>query len=164
MTALQTADQSAFWQGLVSSPASRIPHQTLAAAGWSVLPDAEAANLLTDRYSRTTRNPDRQAVLGLWKAASITTPAARVELIQRILIPMLEVGQGAADSALAYLPQLMDSVPRGVRTELRTAVAGASKRWQRLEQRGTTALKAVGYSTERTGLLRRERISRSNDD
>ncbi|MGC0386097.1 hypothetical protein RKD33_006314 [Streptomyces sp. SAI-129] len=31
--------------------------------------------------------------------------------------------------------------------------------------RGTKALKAVGYSTERTGLLKlRERISRSNDD
>ncbi|MFG2682402.1 transposase family protein [Streptomyces sp. NPDC048392] len=48
---------------------------------------------------------------------------------------------------------------------VREAVEASGKKRSSLEQRGTKALKAVGYSTERTGLLKlRERISRSNDD
>ncbi|XUZ29420.1 hypothetical protein ACQVDT_33295 [Streptomyces sp. RMIT01] len=33
-----------------------------------------------------------------------------------------------------------------------------------LEKKAITALKSIGYNTERIGLLRRERIGRGNDD
>ncbi|MEU0452440.1 MULTISPECIES: P-loop NTPase fold protein [unclassified Streptomyces] len=165
LAALSAEEQADFWRTLLAGPGTRIPDQMLTKAGWPLLPDAHAAELLAERYAQTAKNPDRRAVLDLWRSASLTSPAARRQLIHDILLPMLEVNQGAAELALVYLPQVMDSVPTGVRTSVRAAVEASSKKWPALEQRGTKALKAVGYTTERTGLLKlRERISRSNDD
>ncbi|MFG2682403.1 hypothetical protein [Streptomyces sp. NPDC048392] len=81
-------------------------------AGWPSLPEAFAAELLIDGYTRASRNPDRRAVLDLWKAANVAAPAVRRELVQQILVPMLAVNQGAAEVAVLYLPQLMQSVPQ----------------------------------------------------
>ncbi|MEV6758227.1 P-loop NTPase fold protein [Streptomyces sp. NPDC051214] len=165
LAGLPAQDQSSFWRDLLGGPGTHLPEQTLTTAGWPTLPEAFAAELLIDRYARASRNPDRRAVLDLWKTAHVTSPAVRRELIQQILIPMLEVNQGAAEVALHYLPQLMQSVPKGMGKAVREAVQASGKKWSSLEQRGTKALKAIGYSTERTGLLSfRERISRSNDD
>ncbi|MFE4415495.1 P-loop NTPase fold protein [Streptomyces sp. NPDC056821] len=165
LATLPTQDQADFWKELLGGLGTRLPEQTLIAAGWPSLPDTLAVELLIDRYARTSRNPDRRAVLDLWKAAKITQATARHDLMQAILFPMLEANQGAADSAIHYLPQLMESVPKGMRTAVREAVEASVKKWRGLEERGIKTLKAVGYSTERTGLLRlHERVSRSNDD
>ncbi|MFJ8049253.1 P-loop NTPase fold protein [Streptomyces luteogriseus] len=157
--------QAGFWRDLLGGPGTRLPEQTLTTAGWLSLPDAFTAELLIDRYSRASKNPDRRAVLDLWKAADVKSSAARRDLIQQILIPMLEANQGAAELAILYLPQLMQAVPKGMGKAVREAVEASATKWSNLAQRGTKALKSVGYSTERAGLLRlRERISRSNDD
>lgn len=162
---LPAQDQAGFWRDLLGGPGTRLPEQTLAAAGWPSLPDAFKAELLIDRYARASKNPDRRAILDLWKAANVTSLGARRDLIQQILLPMLEANQGAAEFAILYLPQLMQSVPKGMRKAVREAVEASGTKWSNLAQRGTKVLKAVGYSTERTGLLNlRERISRSNDD
>ncbi len=59
----------------------------------------------------------------------------------------------------------MQAVPKGMGKAVREAVDASGTKWSNIAQRGTKALKVVGCSTERTGLLRlRERISRSNDD
>lgn len=157
--------RAAFWRDLLGGPGTRLPEQTLTAAGWPSLPDTFTAELLIDRYTSTSRNPDRRAILNLWKAANVTSVAARRDLIQQILLPMLEANQGAAEFAILYLPQVMQSVPTGMGKAVREAVEASGTKWSSLAPRGTKALKAVGYSTERTGLLRlRERISRGNDD
>ncbi|MEU5439907.1 hypothetical protein [Streptomyces griseofuscus] len=162
---LPAQDQAGFWTDLLGGPGTHLPEQTLTAAGWPSLSDAFTAELLIDRYTRASRNPDRRVVLDLWKVADVTSPAARRDLIQQILLPMLEVNQGAAEYAILYLPQLMQSVPKGMGKAVREAVEASGTKWSSLAQRGTKALKAVGYSTERTGLLKlRERITRSNDD
>ncbi|MET9013980.1 P-loop NTPase fold protein [Streptomyces olivaceoviridis] len=162
---LPAQDQAGFWRDLLGGPGTHLPEQTLTAAGWPSLSDAFAAELLIDRYTRASRNPDRRAVLDLWKVADVTSPSARRDLIQQILLPMLEVNQGAAEYAILYLPQLMQSVPKGMGKAVREAVEASGTKWNNLAQRGTKSLMAVGYSTERTGLLKlRERISRSNDD
>ncbi|MFJ6126339.1 P-loop NTPase fold protein [Streptomyces griseoviridis] len=161
---LSAQDQAGFWRDLLGGPGTRLPEQMLTAAGWPSLPDAFTAELLIDRYSHASRNPDRRAILDLWKAANVTSTAARRDLIQQVLLPMLEASQGAAELAILYLPQLMQSVPKGLGKAVREAVEASGTKWSTLAQRGTKALKAVGYSTERTGLLKlRERISRSND-
>ncbi|MFF7206261.1 P-loop NTPase fold protein [Streptomyces sp. NPDC008141] len=159
-----TADQSAFWRGLLSSPSAHVPLQTLTAAGWPTLPDTEVARVLTDRFSQTTRNSDRKAALELWMAAAVTAPSVLTELIERILIPMLEGGQESVKLAIAYLPQLMNMTPKAAQTALRVAMENAIKRFPQFEQRGIKALKHVGYKTKKTGLLRRERITDSNDE
>ncbi|MFI0821949.1 hypothetical protein ACH4TX_40230 [Streptomyces sp. NPDC021098] len=165
LATLSSQDQAGFWKDLLGGPSTRLPDQTLILAGWPSLPNALVAELLIDRYARTSKNPDRRAVLDLWKAAGVTHIAARRDLIQAILLPMLEANQGAAELAVLYLPQLMESVPRGMRTTVRETVEAAVKKWRNFEDRGIKALKAVGYSEERTGLLGlRARISRSNDD
>lgn len=162
---LPAQDQAGFWKDLLGGPATRLPEKTLIAAGWPSLSDAFAAELLSERYSRASKNPDRRAILDLWKAANITSPAARRGLIDQVLLPMLEANQGAAELAIVYLPQLMQSVPKGMGKAIREAVEASGRKWSSLEQRGTKALKNVGYSTERMGLLNlRERISRRNDD
>ncbi|MFC8001985.1 P-loop NTPase fold protein [Streptomyces olivaceus] len=165
LAAVPTQDQAGFWKDLLGGPGTHLPEQLLTAAGWPSLPAPFAAELLIDRYTRASRNPDRRAVLELWKAANITNQAARRDLLQVVLLPMLDANQGAAEHAIQYLPQLMESIPRGMRTSVREAVEASAKKWQALEDRAVKALKTVGYSTERTGLLRlRERITRSNDD
>ncbi|MGW0818044.1 KAP family P-loop NTPase fold protein [Streptomyces viridiviolaceus] len=165
LAAVPAQDQAGFWRDLLGGPGTHLPEQMLTAAGWPSLPDPLAAELLIDRYTRASRNPDRRAVLELWKAANITNQAARRDLLQAVLLPMLDANQGAAEHAIQYLPQLMESVPRGTRTSVREAVEASAKKWRALEDRAVKALKTVGYSTERTGLLRlRERITRSNDD
>ncbi|MGW1130291.1 KAP family P-loop NTPase fold protein [Streptomyces griseoluteus] len=157
--------QAGFWRDLLGGPGTRLPEQTLITAGWPSLPDVFTAELLVDRYSRASKNPDRRAVLELWKAADVESSAVRRDLIQQILIPMLEANQGAAELAILYLPQLMRAVPKGMGKAVREAVEASGTKWSNLAQRGTKALKAVGYATERTGLLRLGvRISRSNDD
>ncbi|MGW6793645.1 P-loop NTPase fold protein [Streptomyces chartreusis] len=162
---LPVQDQAGFWRDLLGGPSTRLPEHTLTPAGWPSLPDAFTAELLIDRYSGASRNPDRRAVLDLWKAANVTSSAARHDLIQQILIPMLEANQGSAELAILYLPQLMKTVPKGMGKAVREAVEASGTKWSNLAQRGTKALKAVGYSTERTGLLKlRERISRRNED
>jgi len=51
-----------------------------------------------------------------------------------------------------------------MRTAVRQAVEAATKKWGTLEERGIKTLTAVGYRTERFGLLKTgKRISRSND-
>ncbi|MEU0075072.1 P-loop NTPase fold protein [Streptomyces sp. NPDC006332] len=165
LASLPGQDQAGFWKDLLGGPGTRLPDQTLTVAGWPSLPDAFTAELLIDRYTRASKNPDRRAVLDLWKAADVTLLAARRDLIQHVLLPMLEVNQGAAEFAIIYLPQLMQSVPKGMGRTVREAVEASGTKWSNLAQRGTKALKDVGYSTERTGLLKlRERISRGNDD
>ncbi|MGN9758153.1 KAP family P-loop NTPase fold protein [Streptomyces sp. SD31] len=164
LATLPAQDQASFWRDLLAGPGTRLPVQTLASAGWSSLPDTLTAELLVERYERASRNPDRRAVLDLWKAADVTNIAARRDLIQTVLLPMLKENQGAADFAIQYLPQLMESVPKGMRKIVREAVEVSVKEWKTLEDHGIKALTAVGYSTERTGLLRTRRISRSNDD
>ncbi|MFE1802391.1 P-loop NTPase fold protein [Streptomyces sp. NPDC059517] len=165
LAALPTLEQAGFWKDALGGSSTHLPEQTLIGAGWPSLTDGLAAELLVDRYSRASKNADRRAVLDLWKAANITQPAARHDLIQAILLPMLDANQGAADLALSYLPQLMDSVPKGMKKTVRTAVEASGSKWTSLAQRGVKALKSVGYSTERSGLLKLgERISRSNDD
>ncbi|MGW2046302.1 KAP family P-loop NTPase fold protein [Streptomyces sp. NPDC001858] len=165
LATLPPQEQAGFWKDLLGGPSIHLPEQTLTAAGWPLLPDALAAELLVDRYAHTSKNPDRRAVLVLWKAANITQLTARHDLVQAILLHMLDANQGAADLALSYLPQLMESVPKGMKKNVRTAVEASGKKWSGLAQRGVKALKGVGYSTERTGLLKlSERISRSNDD
>ncbi|CAL9448922.1 hypothetical protein SUDANB58_02410 [Streptomyces sp. enrichment culture] len=164
LAALPAQDQAGFWRDLLAGPGTRLPAQMLTSAGWPSLPDAFTAELLIERYARASRNPDRRAVLDLWRAAHVTNPAARRELIQTILLPMLEGNQGSAELAIQYLPQLMESVPKGMGKAVREAVEASGKKWRSLEERGIKALTAVGYRTERTGLLRTRRISRSNDD
>ncbi|MFE9766616.1 P-loop NTPase fold protein [Streptomyces sp. NPDC005808] len=165
LTDLPAQEQAGFWRDLLGGPGTRLPEHMLIAAGWPSLPDAFTAELLIDRYTRVSKNPDRRAILDLWKAANITTLAARRDLIQAILLPMLEAGQGAAEHALQCLPQLMESVPMGMRTAVRQTVEATVKKWSNLEERSIKTLTAVGYRTERTGLLKMsQRISRSNDD
>ncbi|WP_340382415.1 P-loop NTPase fold protein [Streptomyces sp. SS7] len=164
LAALSAQDQVSFWQGLLAGPGTRLPVQMLTSAGWGRLPDALTAELLIERYSRASKNPDRRAVLDLWRAANVTNPAARRDLIQMILLPMLEANQGSAELAIQYLSQLMGSVPKGMGKAVRETVEASGKKWRGLEDRGIRALTAVGYRTERTGLLRSRRISRSNDD
>ncbi|WP_046502344.1 KAP family P-loop NTPase fold protein [Streptomyces odonnellii] len=163
LAALPVQDQASFWRELLGGPGTRLPEQTLTSAGWPSLPDTLTVELLIDRYARASRNPDRRAVLDLWKTAKLTNPHPRRELIQTILLPMLEANQGAAELALQYLPQLMESVPKGMGKAVREAVEASSKKWSSLGERGIKALTAVGYRTERIGLLRTRRISRSND-
>ncbi|MGW7515477.1 KAP family P-loop NTPase fold protein [Streptomyces sp. NPDC054796] len=164
LAALPTQDQASFWRDLLGGPGTRLPAQTLVSAGWPSLPDALTAELLTERYPRASRNPDRRSVLELWETANVTNPAARRDLIQAILLPMLEANQGSAEFALQYLPQLMESVPKGMRKTVREAVEASGEKWRNLEERGVKALTAVGYRTERIGLLRTRRISRKDDD
>jgi energy-coupling factor transporter ATP-binding protein EcfA2/DNA-binding transcriptional regulator YbjK len=164
LAALPAQDQAGFWRDLLAGPGTRLSAQMLTSAGWPSLPDALTAELLIERYARASRNPDRRAVLDLWRAANVTNPGARRDLIQTILLPMLEANQGSAELAIQYLPQLMESVPNGMGKAVREAVEASGKKWRSLEERGIKALTAVGYRTERTGLLRMRRISRSNDD
>ncbi|MFK0120887.1 hypothetical protein [Streptomyces sp. NPDC090994] len=77
---------------------------------------------------------------------------------------MLGTNQTAADTALSYLPRLVRSIPGGRKKALRQAVEGSFTSWPGLRGKAITALKTIGYDTERVGLLRRERISRGNDD
>lgn len=163
LAALPAQDQVGFWRDLLAGPSTRLPAQMLTSAGWGSLPDALTAELLIERYSRASRNPDRRAVLDLWRAANVTNPASRRDLIQTILLPMLEANQGSAELAIQYLSKLMESVPKGMGKAVRETVEASGHKW-RLEERGIKALTAVGYRTERTGLLRTRRISRSNDD
>ncbi|MFC5805357.1 hypothetical protein [Streptomyces formicae] len=129
-------------------------------------PSADAARVARSAsHGQALRAAEPAAIFDLWKAANVTSVAARRDLIQQILLPMLEANQGAAEFAILYLPQVMQSVPTGMGKAVREAVEANGTTWSNLAPRGTKALKAVGYSTERTGLLRlRERISRGNDD
>ncbi|MFG3165085.1 hypothetical protein ACGFY8_35020 [Streptomyces sp. NPDC048232] len=78
---------------------------------------------------------------------------------------MLEGGQESVKLAIAYLPQLLDNVPKAAREALQTAAEGAIKRHPRFERNGIEVLKAIGYKTKKTGLplLRRERIVDSDN-
>ncbi|MER8199855.1 P-loop NTPase fold protein [Streptomyces microflavus] len=164
LTLLPVHDQAEFWRELIDRARTAHPIDVLVAAGWQQLPDAYAAELLSDRYDTARNKLERQTVLDLWDAAAVTDDTARRLLLDRVLIPMLSTNQTAADTALSYLPRLVRSIPGGRKKALRQAVEGSCTSWPGLSGKAITALKTIGYDTERVGLLRRERISRGNDD
>ncbi|MFB7830106.1 P-loop NTPase fold protein [Streptomyces sp. NPDC056056] len=164
LDALLVSDQVAFWRELVGTTRTDYPIEVLVAAGWQQLPDAYVAELLSDRYSNATNRSERQAVLDLWRAADLTSDRAKRLLLDRVLIPMLGTNQTTADTALSYVPSLLKAIPSGRRKTLRQAVESSFATSPGLEKKAINALKSIGYNTERVGLLRRERLSRDNDD
>ncbi|MEV7127632.1 cation-transporting P-type ATPase [Streptomyces sp. NPDC093260] len=90
------ASRFGFWRDLPGGPGTHMPEQTLTAAGWPSLPAHARAEPLIDRCTRASGYPDHRAVLDLWRTANVISPAARRDLIRQVLLPMLEVNQGAA--------------------------------------------------------------------
>lgn len=83
------------------------------------------ADLVIARNRDARNNPQRDAVLSLWRQASVRNEASRRRLILEVLIPHLGEGRGAAEQALAQLPHLASPAPSGTKDVLRSAVKRA---------------------------------------
>jgi hypothetical protein len=138
-------------QRVLPSPA------TLETIGLSKLPPASAESLITDRYNRSTNNSERRSALDLWYAARITDPAARVRLINTVLIPMIGLNAGAVGQVLILFGELAKPVPTSVKKRLGDALLKATQDDKTLNARALHALEDAGYATSR-GLLGKKTI------
>jgi hypothetical protein len=152
---IPAGERMQFWQGLIGEHGPTAPSEdNLASLGWAEVPDTHATDLLIARYSASTNQPERQAVLAMWHAASIASTSCRRRLTEQILLPMLALNQATATTALSYLARLADPIPHGTRKALRDAVETAASQWSRLRPPAVRAMEQLGYTIERRGLFR----------
>lgn len=86
----------------------------------------DLVTLLQTRYEAETTNDGRTYVLRVWTVAAPVGDGARRGLIDGVLVPMLQLNRGAADSALGLARQIAAPVPNGAKQSLRSAIIQAS--------------------------------------
>lgn len=93
------------------------------------LGELEAQDLITllqTRYEAETTNDGRTYVLRVWTVAAPVGDGARRGLIDSVLVPMLQLNRGAADSALGLARRIAAPVPNGAKQSLRSAIIQAA--------------------------------------
>ncbi|WP_406085854.1 P-loop NTPase fold protein [Kitasatospora purpeofusca] len=161
LAGLPAAEQTAFWRALIgdkkTAPTS---HTVLVHAGWTDLPDHEAASLIADRAAQCTNNPERRTVLALWQEAGITQSTHRKRLLEEVLLPLLDPKNiSATELVLEFLPRLADPIPPGMKNQISRTVEQATAANEKLHSRAIRALTDLGYTTQGTGWFgRRQKI------
>ncbi|MFD7645645.1 hypothetical protein ACFV4P_33935 [Kitasatospora sp. NPDC059795] len=131
----------------------------------SDLGDHEAASLVTDRAAQCTNNTERRAVLALWEGAGITQAAARRQLVEEVLLPILDPrNAGATELALEFLPRLVAPIPQGMKRQIAEAVDRATSASDKLHNKALTVMTGLGYSTTSTGWFGRRRKIRTDPE
>lgn len=131
------------------------------ACGLQELPDATVSALLAKRYKTATTNTERIAVLALWQTADIRSDAARRDLFEQVLIPMLRLNENgankqAATEALRRTPDLAKPhLPRNTSQQLQSALKEACAHPDDVQKRAVEVAKAVGFKTGAKGFFDR---------
>lgn len=112
---------------------SDISEALLEAGGITEVSDEAVAGWLVGLYNEATNYEDRDKILQTWRAAEITSPAARRQLLREVLIPIAREGATSYDLARRRLDLAADP-PHGLRTEIVSELIQAAPDEARLSQ------------------------------
>ncbi|MCQ1954075.1 P-loop NTPase fold protein [Arthrobacter sp. zg-Y238] len=165
---LWTADQRRALLDMYLAPAdSQIPADlVLTTIGFTSADDEVAADLLCRRFSQTTNNSQRKAVIDLWAKAVIRDAASRKRLIETVVYGLLDLhiagasNVSAVDLALSALSNLGRPLPHGVKGALGERVKSAVEKNESLENNALRVLSQLGYSISLKGKInKRKRLN-----
>lgn len=154
-----------FLERYIAQPESDVPADlVLKAVGLTVAEKAEIADLLCDRFTRSTNNSQRQAVMDLWVKAEIHDTALRKRLIETVIYGLLSLhadgnrNAGAVEIALAGLDRVGYPLPHGVKGVLGQRLKAAIDGNNALEVKALRVLPRLGYSTSKALFSKARRV------
>lgn len=123
----------------------------------------QVAELLIKRYSTTTNNTQRQAIITLWGKARIHDNSIRRRLVENIIYKLLDLksingNNGAAELALTALDTVGKPLPSRVKSPLGDRVKAAVTGNNSLENRALAVLSGLGYKTTTNFFGRAKRV------
>lgn len=156
---LGPAERHEMMAALIGVPSEALPEKgVLEAIGIRTAPGKDVVEILVERYRGETANPGRARVLSLAAVADLNAPALRARVIREILIPMLELNSGSAESAITHIGTLAKPVPKAVKGDLLDAAMAATANDKRLRKRALSELQEAGYTATRKGLMGKWKI------
>jgi hypothetical protein len=144
---------------------SRLTQVGASLIGLHEIGDEAAADILIERFNKCHNNTQRRGLVALWQLSDLKSEGARRRMINSVVIGLLQPadgsgpGVGQIEIALDTLSHVGDPVPNGVKRALGKAVKDAVAGKDKLEKRAIEVLEALGYKTERRGLLRKKDIN-----
>ncbi|KQY06940.1 hypothetical protein ASD37_12550 [Mycobacterium sp. Root135] len=148
---------------IVDPDAGRVTALGSSIVGLNELDDDAIADLLVERFTQCHNNPQRRALIDVWRVAELTAEPARRQLITAVIIGLLQPadgsapGQGQVEIALDALERLGRPLPWGVKTALGSAVKRGVTGRDKLEAKAVKVMENLGYATERRGLFGRKK-------
>jgi hypothetical protein len=117
----------------------------VAASGFESIDPIFIASELSRLFDDANNNSERERVMQLWRLIGPTADGARRTLVDRVYIPLLRQGKGAAKIALDYF-DLVRTVPsKASRDRIRTAIKDEVKGDNSLKRRANSLLRDAGW-------------------
>lgn len=149
----EDARQEFFAKSANEYVAGQIGPTLLSAYGFENLDSSHVASELSRIFDEASNNPERGKVMEIWRLIEPSEAAQRT-LVNRVYIPLLRQGRGAAKIALDFF-DLVATPPSGAaRDRIRAAIREEVKGDTALERRANDILRAAGWIKKR-GLFRR---------
>jgi hypothetical protein len=111
---------------------------------------AQAATILVENYKLASNEGRRRRMLALWELIRPATDSARRKLIERIYLPLLAEGKGAARIALRYFDLVRNLPPRVAQDRVRKAIQTAAAGDSELSKRADRLLQEAGWVKKRS--------------
>lgn len=101
------------------------------------------------QYEAATNNDEREQVMGLWALLNPAPERVRSKLINRIYLPLLGEGKGAASIALGHF-SLVRAAPSGsAQQRVKRAIRDAAEGQRDLSKRANRLLKEAGWVSKK---------------
>ena len=126
----------------------------VSAAGFDAIQPTFMAAELARLFDDANNNTDRERVVQLWSTVGPTANDARRTLIDRVYIPLLRQGKGAAKIALDYFDLVRDPPSTATRDRMRAAINDEVKGDEALKRRANDLMRDAGW-------IRRGRLATS---
>jgi hypothetical protein len=120
------------------------------AAGLADTDPERAANALIAAYGDAGNNDERKAAMKLWQYVNPSPEEARRKLINRIYLPLLKTGKGAAEIGLAYFGLVRDA-PQTMRDKIKKALSDAAAGDEALAKRASKLMQDAGWIPRKKG-------------
>jgi DNA-binding transcriptional regulator YbjK len=138
-------------RSLVADPNGHLPHpDLLTALGSHTVAVADRVDIVTSRYAAASNNHQRREVLELSSRLKPNTMAARLELIDKIILPMLSLGTTATQHVLDYARELCVPFPPKTKKRLGDAMLLATLGTS-TERKARDVMQSMGYNVTKKG-------------
>jgi len=135
---------------VLAAPTSFLASSSLLdSIGYFDISDSQAAEILLDKYRASSSDHERKNVLSLWSKRKIKSDKERKVLVERILLPMLDLNKSCVDAVLSYAKEVAFPVPSGVKKSLKEEIAKASSANRDRRRKAKRVLESLGYNIKK---------------
>jgi hypothetical protein len=117
----------------------------LTSTGLEDIDPSFAASELSRIFDDTNNNSERERVMQVWRRMNLTGDGARRILVDRIYIPLVRQGRGAAKIALDYFDLVQTAPSAAAQKRIRVAINDEVKGDDALKRRANQLLRDAGW-------------------